>query len=154
MAVVDDLRQALDQRIKAVESELAGLLDAKKFADSHPHAIELLRSLITSNGNDPHADEPAQNIPQTQPSTTPRRGRSRGALSLKVEEILNSASNAITTSNIVAAMNDEHFPFQTSNPQVSVNDSLRWMEERGLARIERTIGVENYWIAVRNQDGK
>jgi hypothetical protein len=152
MAVTDDYKQALNERIQDLENQLKDLLDAKKFADSHPHAVALLRSLTTKNGNgaQPHA---TQSVPQTQPVSAPRRGRARGPLSVRVEEIVKAATEPITTKQIVGILNAEHFAWASGNPQVAVNDALRWMEDKGLARIERTVGVENFWVSVGNQDG-
>jgi len=132
----EDLKRAIHERIRKLQ-----LLE--ELADD-PEAIELFQRYVTKNGNGHHPTGEAQRAPV---SGSVRRGRTRGPVSLRVEEILRAANGQeLTTEGIAQMMTAQGFQFEREDHRVAVNEALRWMEENQLARIARKVGVENFWV--------
>lgn len=140
------LKQTAEERVRFWQriSEIAD--DAE--------AVEVLRSYFGGNGNRPTPtpthDAPPDTVPEQEDANSGRRGRARGALSLKVEEIVMGCAIGVpfTSQNVLETMVEQGFQF-TGDPKVPINDALRYLEGKELVRVAERKGVVNYWVRIK-----
>lgn len=126
-----DIKKALDDKIKKLQM-------IRALADD-PEAMQMLLSVIQQ----PAPASPVQLSIPTAPA------RIRGEQQIKVKEVLEAATEPVTTKWIVAKMQESGYQFNTPRPGIAVNECLRILRDANLARVVRREGVENYWQALK-----
>jgi hypothetical protein len=149
-----NLKQAIDEKIRKLQM-------LRELADD-PEAIALLQSVMGNSNGSANPSSAVQSaiappVWPTQDATRQIRIRpipaervGRGRQQRTVEETLNGATEPVTTDWIANKMIASGYVFSASRPQIAVNECLRCAAVKGLARIARRDGVQNYWEAIKS----
>lgn len=137
-----DLKQRLDEKIRKLQ-----LL--RELADD-PETVELLKELVSSNGNGKRTISPPPSATQLGLQTPPSTRAGRGEQQRMVEKALAEATDPVDTGWIVDYMTTVMgYEFKAAKPRVAVNECLQTAQKAGRARIARTEGVTHFWEAIK-----
>jgi hypothetical protein len=132
----------LDLDVDAIDEQIRMLQSLRKLATDANMRSLIAKFAKHKNGNGGHGGQVAPAVAQ------PRR-REHGGLRSAVEEALESIDKSpFSSADVVAKMGDIGYVFQAKNPQIAVNEVLKWLsEEEG--KVEFTgnrIGAQKLWV--------
>jgi hypothetical protein len=140
----------------AIDAKIRKLQIIRELA-SDPEALAYMREIVRLADNGTPASTPAtapervKINPEAFKAVTEAVLKTRakwGEQQRMVEETLRTATEPVTTEWIAKKMQERGYTFIARTPTIAVNDCLRLAKEKGRARIAKTEGVSNFWIAV------